>query len=206
MTIKAIETQYKGYRFRSRLEARWAVFLDSLGFEWRYEEEGFELDGVRFLPDFFVPAWRAWVEVKSGALIDEARRGEAGAVTAAREKAGLLHKHSGRRVLLLAGDPWPREHAAILFAGWEDGEECKVGEFALCLSCGALGLANDAEEVAPERQFWGVLADAPPHTTCTHAAGPWLPRTRGEGEPGDHLGRAFLMARRARFEFGEHGR
>jgi hypothetical protein len=23
--IKAIETRYKGYRFRSRLEARWAV-------------------------------------------------------------------------------------------------------------------------------------------------------------------------------------
>ena len=35
---KAIETLYKGYRFRSRLEARWAVFFDaskiefSLGF------------------------------------------------------------------------------------------------------------------------------------------------------------------------------
>lgn len=25
--IKAIETEYKGYRFRSRLEARWAVFF-----------------------------------------------------------------------------------------------------------------------------------------------------------------------------------
>jgi hypothetical protein len=28
--IKAIETSYKGYRFRSRLEARWAVFFDAL--------------------------------------------------------------------------------------------------------------------------------------------------------------------------------
>ncbi len=28
--IKAIETRYKGYRFRSRLEARWAVFFDAL--------------------------------------------------------------------------------------------------------------------------------------------------------------------------------
>jgi hypothetical protein len=27
--IRAIETRYKGYRFRSRLEARWAVVLDS---------------------------------------------------------------------------------------------------------------------------------------------------------------------------------
>ena len=28
--IKAIETVYNGYRFRSRLEARWAVFFDAL--------------------------------------------------------------------------------------------------------------------------------------------------------------------------------
>lgn len=28
MTIKAIDTIYKGYKFRSRLEARWAVFFD----------------------------------------------------------------------------------------------------------------------------------------------------------------------------------
>lgn len=27
--IKAIDTYYKGYRFRSRLEARWAVFFDA---------------------------------------------------------------------------------------------------------------------------------------------------------------------------------
>ena len=29
--IKAIETEYNGYKFRSRLEARWAVFFDALG-------------------------------------------------------------------------------------------------------------------------------------------------------------------------------
>ena len=28
-SIKPIETNYKGYRFRSRLEARWAVFFDA---------------------------------------------------------------------------------------------------------------------------------------------------------------------------------
>ena len=32
--FKAIETKYKGFRFRSRLEARWAVFFDALGIEW----------------------------------------------------------------------------------------------------------------------------------------------------------------------------
>ena len=40
--IKAIETMYKGYHFRSRLEARWAVFFDTLGIPWKYENEGYE--------------------------------------------------------------------------------------------------------------------------------------------------------------------
>lgn len=54
--IKAIETQYKGYRFRSRLEARWAVFFDALGIEWEYELEGYELFSLKewYLPDFFL--------------------------------------------------------------------------------------------------------------------------------------------------------
>jgi hypothetical protein len=51
-TIKAIETQYKGYRFRSRLEARWAVFFDALGVKWEYESEGLNIDGEWYLPDF----------------------------------------------------------------------------------------------------------------------------------------------------------
>lgn len=45
MSIQAIETVYKGYHFRSRLEARWAVFFDTLGIEWEYEKEGYDLRG-----------------------------------------------------------------------------------------------------------------------------------------------------------------
>ena len=54
MHARAIETRYKGYRFRSRLEARWAVFFDALGLKWEYESEGFELPSGRYLPDFKV--------------------------------------------------------------------------------------------------------------------------------------------------------
>lgn len=39
--MKPIETRYAGCRFRSRLEARWAVFFDTLGVKWLYEPEGF---------------------------------------------------------------------------------------------------------------------------------------------------------------------
>ncbi|HEF5705400.1 hypothetical protein [Bacillus cereus group sp. BfR-BA-01423] len=53
MNIKPIETIYKGYRFRSRLEARWAVFFDALGIEWKYENEGYDLGEYGwYLPDF----------------------------------------------------------------------------------------------------------------------------------------------------------
>lgn len=61
---KAIETTYKGYRFRSRLEARWAVFFDSLGYAWEYEKEGYELPSGRYLPDFYLPDYETWVEIK----------------------------------------------------------------------------------------------------------------------------------------------
>ena len=44
--IQAIETRYNGYRFRSRLEARWAVFFDEMGIEYEYEIEGFDLVSV----------------------------------------------------------------------------------------------------------------------------------------------------------------
>lgn len=61
---KAIQTSYKGYRFRSRLEAKWAVFLDSFDEKWEYEIEGFELPSGRYLPDFWLPRLYCWLEIK----------------------------------------------------------------------------------------------------------------------------------------------
>ena len=75
--MKAIETIYKGYRFRSRLEARWAVFFDAIRAEWEYEPEGFVLnDGSKYLPDFLLHnvsgrgASEMYVEIK-GVLTDK---------------------------------------------------------------------------------------------------------------------------------------
>ncbi len=67
MPVKAIETHYNGYRFRSRLEARWAVFFDHLGTQYEYEPEGFQLsDGTRYLPDFRIQTIKrpVYIEVK----------------------------------------------------------------------------------------------------------------------------------------------
>lgn len=96
--IKAIETAYKGYRFRSRLEARWAVFFDSLGIEWQYEPEGYELPGgERYLPDFYLPRFCGqglWAEVKPE--YDPAT------------KARAFVRASGLRLMLLQGMPGAR--------------------------------------------------------------------------------------------------
>lgn len=63
--IKPIETEYNGYRFRSRLEARWAVFFDALNIKYEYEPEGFELqNGEKYLPDFYLPDLKYYAEVK----------------------------------------------------------------------------------------------------------------------------------------------
>ena len=65
MDIKPIETVYNGYKFRSRLEARWAVFFDAAKIRYEYEPEGYEYNGERYLPDFYLPDFDAHVEVKS---------------------------------------------------------------------------------------------------------------------------------------------
>ena len=68
--LKAIPTAYNGYSFRSRLEARWAVYFDTIGLKWEYEVEGYELsDGRRYLPDFVITTVdgdKYYCEVKPG--------------------------------------------------------------------------------------------------------------------------------------------
>lgn len=62
--IKAIETTYAGILFRSRLEARWAVFMDETGIDWEYEPERISLPGGgTYLPDFRTNG-SGYVEVK----------------------------------------------------------------------------------------------------------------------------------------------
>lgn len=85
-SIKPIETIYNGYRFRSRLEARWAVFFDALGVKYEYEPEGFNLgDGLYYLPDFKVKCWGTrgeindepfdlWIEVKGNMTDEDAKK------------------------------------------------------------------------------------------------------------------------------------
>ena len=76
MSIKAIETKAYGRRFRSRLEARWAVFFTHMGLKWEYEPEGFDIDGVRYLPDFCVQTPQGepvWYEIKPADVLEDSK-------------------------------------------------------------------------------------------------------------------------------------
>lgn len=71
--IPSRPTTYKGCRFRSRLEARWAVFFDWLHIEWQYEPEKIHtIGGFNYIPDFRLPIFAGrddtqlgvWIEIK----------------------------------------------------------------------------------------------------------------------------------------------
>lgn len=103
--IKAIETVYKGYRFRSRLEARWAVFFDALNIEYDYEPEGYYLPvvGARYLPDFWLPQVSMWAEVKPTRFSDIQKL-----------KCKELAVVTGYPVLMLDGKPAARNYWAYV--------------------------------------------------------------------------------------------
>jgi hypothetical protein len=124
MYVKAIETEYDGHRFRSRSEARWAVFFNALGVPYEYEKEGFDLEGVgRYLPDFWLPEQDFWIEIKgSEPTSDEG------------ERASALARATGKRVFVFFGDipqstkdSWGGEDSAHLYCTFQIEGENEVG-------------------------------------------------------------------------------
>jgi hypothetical protein len=63
-TFKSKEQVYNGVKFRSTLEARWAIFFDACGLDWVYEPECFELDTGNYTPDFYLKKYDLFVEIK----------------------------------------------------------------------------------------------------------------------------------------------
>lgn len=122
--IETLPSYWRGTCFRSRTEARWAVFFDAIGLRWEYEPEGFKLeDGTWYLPDFWLPDMGMWSEVKpaSGATDDE------------RRKIEMLVQGSRRRCALLAGAPWPLPVPVCRWGeeGLEWWEECFSDKYTI---------------------------------------------------------------------------
>ena len=120
--IQAIETRYKGFRFRSRLEARWAIFFDALRIRWMYELEGLHASRKFYLPDFYLPDLKRYVEIKP-----------AGYDTYAAIPAPFLALEVSPFIVLVGE---PGEYQSYDFG---DSGLCDEGKFACCHLCGRSG-------------------------------------------------------------------
>jgi hypothetical protein len=197
MTIKPIETHYKGYRFRSRLEARWAVFFDVLGLQWEYEKEGYDLgEAGWYLPDFWLPELHdrvlnagMWVEVKPfEPTSEETTKTEV--LTAGTCHSSVIvwgmpsiggmsmdGKHDGWHQLTWH-TPLSGTDEADNFVGWDN-----YMAFHRCDACNSIKLEFDNDyHVCPKCSM----------DTCV--------------QDDDFFERAANIARAARFEHGENGK
>ena len=120
--MKAIPTKYAGCYFRSRLEARWAVFFDTLDIRWEYEFDN-RLVTWRlslqvappfvYLPDFWLPDLGMWAEVKGAfSTTPDFVRFLNAAAALSSNGGGGCHDVGGNDVLFLPG--MPRLYASSL--------------------------------------------------------------------------------------------
>lgn len=200
----AIETIYKGCRFRSRLEARWAVFFDAIGVEWKYEEQGYEVDGHRYLPDFWLPGPRVWAEVKG-------------------DRDGLRKDFARMSVILGPKSPLP---------GFVEGKTALVvlGDVPDATSQTILHPVLHRRDAGLLRRTWGFFLPGSPGPHFAYDRQPsWIYVFFGRAESGagaddaqsttwnvevwpldgngcwTRVNEAYRAARRARFEHGELG-
>lgn len=195
--LKAIETVYNGYRFRSRLEARWAVFFGQMGVPYEYEGQGFDLDKVWYLPDFFIPNWGrtpehrgTFLEIKpelprlDGPEVDKCRR---------------LAIASQKWCFLLVGQPWPGEFEIITIDPKDPPNLVGAyNEFAICATCGDLCLFEEPRgqhRVTSRRVVSWYATDLSLRRFAIHPKRtiPWPARNSAR------LQNAYTAARQARF-------
>lgn len=140
--IKAIKTVYNDLLFRSRLEARWAVFFDTLGITYSYEPEMIEVDwfGVnKYVPDFYLDDMVWYIEIKGPRPTD--REVMKAAALVVREKVdvlilwGSIYDHMKRELNNYGGvllEPEPRGIAGVTVTDGCAFSECpKCGNIAI---------------------------------------------------------------------------
>ena len=202
MCIRAIETEYNGYRFRSRLEARWAVFFEEAEIPFEYEPEGFILkDGTHYLPDFYLPWFKCFVEIKRMNLPNKDKQ------EAVSKLEELFDLHGDCCAMLAEGDPMDSKmtvycnditdssgggplpwNAQFIQGGWfNDNYSCHSGGKRFITLC--LGEKNDRK-----RSFY----------TSNFELLPCVEQLCCMASYRSKLGFAQKTARQARFEHGEN--
>lgn len=185
--LTAIETEYKGYRFRSRLEARWAVFFDKLDIAWEYEKEGYDLGETGwYLPDFWLPFY------------GNDRRGYP------------QHRNSGYWVEIKGAEPTQTEQNKVLALA-------KQGPHVIWLFIGDPGLCQiwtahpkRVQETGFSKHIWQQKKGSG-FRSADYIIPLWStfdrlrPNMSGDKACVQSIVDAIIAARSARFEHGEHG-
>lgn len=204
MTIAAIETRYAGCRFRSRLEARWAVFFDHLSIEWEYEPQGYlvgpwDEHQRPYLPDFWLPATDTWVEVK-GDLESIDWQLLAEAVDWGCGLPGTTNSHGSTRGLLLLGNIPRLDRLQGMQPAYPILQHNKGGYVAYATFSPELWAWSDAGHYFDST--WGVQHN----TEWVEFASQLLSQQVAyRAAPAAEVTTAYRAARSARFEHGERG-
>lgn len=201
--MKVIQTHYNGYHFRSRLEARWATFFDTLGIKYEYEPEGFELPSGRYLPDFFLPdiLKGTWVEIKSDSDKVDINRTDKllEELTLATDKPSLLIRGTPMDMYKRGAFETYKEYPIWTGGGGWDNNYI----FCICPWCGKVGLEYDGRgaRVCGYKTHFASEKEA---LEATISKSQGLYRVDDKCYSGDHprILAAAIAARSARFEFG----
>jgi len=150
-SIRAIETWHNGRLYRSRTEARWAVFFEALAEPFLYEPEGFVLSPLEdsqqwsahldthedlfYIPDFWLPRAQQYIEIKPYSETW-------GFDDVTTEKARRLAYHASSQVVIVCGVPrWrdlyeqPRGDGYLAYIPSDDNYY-----WCECHGCQAVGL------------------------------------------------------------------
>ncbi len=156
-----------------------------MGLRFEYEPEGFDFgDGIRYLPDFWLPTLQMWAEVKAVNFTEEER-----------DKLKRLVAETEKRGFLLIGPPSEEEQQFLvpyIYETQTDAELVKEYYSQPCVK-NAKGhfvfLMYDSGDVA----FSGMLKGLP------------MVQRNYEGLQTPQVVNAVAASRAARFEFGESG-
>jgi len=161
---------YSGVRMDSRLETRWAAFLDANGIVWEHHPDCYVLGSTHYEPDFWLPQIRTILEVK-------------GAFTGARDFKPLTYSLQAARndVLMVYGEapagvvfslihPTPLEVAYPGASGKASGQRIDGGLFmGRCVECGCVQFVESC--MAWDCRVCGHYDGAGTYSDVVHPAG-----------------------------------
>lgn len=99
---------HNGNVFRSATEYRWALVFESLKIHYLYEVQCFDTAYGRYLPDFYLPNLKVWVEIKGLEPTDTEVK-----------KCMAVRSQTGEPVLIISGRPdATRYHEGMLPTGF----------------------------------------------------------------------------------------